>query len=135
MGLSGLSSGSVPPQVQAANAAAGLTYVVVLPLGAYIADGAGAAENLGAAAGPEAGVLTVGEVEPDTTITVTLQQSANGSTGWANIAGAAFPAVTESESQTVLALSYVRTQPYLRAAYTVAGEGSAGTVGVAVGIP
>jgi len=61
----------------------------------------------------------------DPTLDVTLQQSADGSTGWEDITGGAFAQVTDAGAAfETLTLDSDKLQPYIRAVDTVTGTAS-----------
>ena len=60
----------------------------------------------------------IGEVDPDTTVTGQIKQSADG-TSWSSITGGAFTAVSESED--VQVIRFTPTLRYVRWSATVAG--------------
>jgi hypothetical protein len=62
-------------------------------------------------------VGTVGGTTPS--LAGKIQESADGSTGWADISGATFAAVTASDN--LQSISFDRTQRYVRYVGTVAG--------------
>ena len=60
-----------------------------------------------------------------------IQESADGSTGWADISGAAFTTVTASTNTQVI--SFERTKRYLRHVATIAGTNPSYAVAVVIG--
>lgn len=74
--------------------------------------------------------LDVGSVSGTTpTLDVKFQESADGSTGWTDITGAAFTQVTAAGSQT---LRFKTSKRYVRAVATIAGTSPAFVFGVYV---
>jgi hypothetical protein len=80
---------------------------------------------------PGVGILVVGGLEDGTTVSVHLEQSATGATGWADIPGAAFPDVAAGQS--LRFLPFVRSARYVRAVLGLAGPTPAATLAVIVG--
>ena len=64
------------------------------------------------------------------TLAVKLQDSVNGSTGWADIAGAAFTSVTAGPSAQRLAFNVGACRGFVRLSITVSGASAAYNVGV-----
>jgi hypothetical protein len=60
-----------------------------------------------------------------------IQESADGSTNWADIAGATFSAVTSTDN--VQAISFDRTQRYVRYVGTITGTSPSFPVAVLIG--
>lgn len=63
------------------------------------------------------------------TLAVKLQDSANGTTGWADVSGAAFTSVTTGASSQRLAFNVGATRGFIRLSITVTGAGAAYNVG------
>lgn len=64
------------------------------------------------------------------TLAVKLQDSADGSTGWADVAGAAFTSVTAGPSAQRLAFNVGACRGFVRLSITVSGASAAYNVGV-----
>ena len=79
----------------------------------------GPAVDMIAADGPCFAVQHVGDFSADTTLAGRIEQSPDGSTGWAAIAGATFADVTAANN--VQAIRFERTQRYVRYAATLSG--------------
>ena len=76
-------------------------------------------------------VLVLGTVAGGTTVGGKVQESADGSTGWADITGATFPNVTTGTAAHLL--TFARTQRYVRCVVTIAGGTPSAAVCAAVG--
>jgi hypothetical protein len=74
-------------------------------------------------------VGTVSGTSP--TLAGKIQESADGSTGWADIAGATFTTVTATDN--VQAITFDRTQRYVRYVGTIGGTSPSFPVGVLIG--
>ena len=64
------------------------------------------------------------------TLAVKLQDSVDGSTGWADVPGAAFTSVTAGPSSQRLAFNVGACRGYVRLSISVSGAGAAYDVGV-----
>lgn len=64
------------------------------------------------------------------TLAVKLQDSADGTTGWADITGAAFTAVTTGAASQRLAFNVGASRGFIRLSITVTGAGAAYNLGV-----
>jgi hypothetical protein len=91
----------------------------------------GSAVDLIAGDGNAFAVLVLGTVAGGTTVGGKVQESADGSTGWADIAGAAFPNVTTGNA--AYTVTFERTQRYARCVVTVSGGSPSAAVCAAVG--
>jgi hypothetical protein len=76
-------------------------------------------------------VQQIGSFEESNTWTGRIEQSADGTSGWAAISGAAFTAVTEGPS--TQAIRFTRTQRYVRYAASVVGSTSELSLAVLIG--
>ncbi len=97
-----------------------LNLLTLLPSAAYAntAAATGAAIDLNDYEGEAAVVLQVAAGGTGT-LDVTIQDSADGSTGWANISGAAFTQVTTSASSQKIAVKTDSCKRYIRALGTI----------------
>ena len=87
--------------------------------------------------GAEVPVLTlIGDIGGGTTIDVKLQESADGSTGWADMTGAAQAQITDASQDDVVYADtfFHRTQRYVRAVATFGGASADSDIAVAVGV-
>lgn len=78
-------------------------------------------------------VLEVGAVSGTSpTLDVKIQESADGSAGWADVSGAVFTQVTAANSSQILRIEGLGTsrKRYLRAVATIAGTSPSFTMGV-----
>ena len=91
----------------------------------------GAAIDLLHADGNGFAVLLTGTVAGGTTVGGKVQESADGSTGWADITGAAFANTTTSNA--AQAVAFVRTLRYVRCVVTVTGGSPSAGIAAAVG--
>jgi hypothetical protein len=112
---------------------AGFSFVrgdVVLDLSA-----AAVTTNSGAISAPQEGgpVMVAAHITAATgttpTLDITLEQSANGTSGWATVTGSALTQVTAAGNRVGFAIP---TQPYVRVAATIGGTTPAFTGRVAV---
>ena len=111
--------------------AAGVAVFAAVPPSALAAAHTGPAVDLVSADGPCFAVQQVGAFEEGNTWTGRIEQSADGSTGWAAVAGAAFAAVTEGSG--TQAIRFDRTARYVRYTATVTGPAPALSLAVLVG--
>ena len=111
--------------------AAGVAVFAAVPPGTLTAAYTGAAVDLVSADGPCFAVQQVGAFEEGNTWTGRIEQSADGSTGWAAIAGAAFAAVTEATD--TQAIRFTRTARYVRYAASLTGSTADLALAVLVG--
>lgn len=92
----------------------------------------GAALDMGLPGGPCIVNLGVGALTASATVTFLVQQSANGSTGWATITGGNPAAIPTAAVPTSVSLSLTRTQRYMRVVATPAGTDVSANVGATV---
>ena len=90
----------------------------------------GSAIDMVTADGPCFAVQQVGEFDA-TTLAGVIQESADGSTGWAAVAGAAFADVTDPDD--VQVVTFTRTARYLRYVGTITGGTPSVEMAVLVG--
>src|SRR5258708_5426458 len=76
-------------------------------------------------------VQQIGSFEESNTWTGRIEQSADGSSGWAAISGAAFTAVTEGQNTQVI--RFTRTARYVRYAASLTGSTAEFTLAVLIG--
>ena len=111
--------------------ASGVAVFAAAPPAALTAALTGDPVDLVSADGPCFAVQQVGAFSEGPTWTGTIEQSANGSTGWAAVAGAAFAAVGGSNDTQVI--RFTRTARYVRYKATVTGSGPSLTLAVLIG--
>lgn len=97
------------------------TLYALHPTAARTATGQGSAVDIRDVEGDLAIVLDSGAGSGDMTLDAKLQDSADGSTGWADVSGAAFTQVTTAASQQKIVVDTNAVKRYVRAAYTIAG--------------
>ncbi len=98
-----------------------LSLLSLLPSASYAntAAATGAAIDLNDYEG-EAAITLMASAGGTGSVDVTIQDSSDGSTGWANISGAAFTQVTTAASQQKIALKTDGCKRYIRALGTIA---------------
>jgi hypothetical protein len=90
----------------------------------------GSAIDMITADGPCFAIQQVGEFSA-TSLAGVIQESADGSTGWAAITGAAFAAVTDADD--VQVITFTRTARYLRYVGTITGGSPSIEMAVLIG--
>lgn len=101
--------------------AGNLTLKNIIPAATFTADANGSAVDVSEYDSPVAVVLNASAGTGDMTLDVKLQESADGSTGWADVAGAAFTQVTTTASSQKLVFNPAETAKFVRAVIDVGG--------------
>lgn len=91
----------------------------------------GSAIDMIAADGPCFAIQQVGDISDDTTLTGHIEQSENGSTGWAAIDGAEFADVIADNN--VQVIQFTRTARYVRYAADLDGDTPSVKLAVLIG--
>lgn len=104
----------------------------VVPVATIDADTNGAAIDVSEYDDNVAVLLTASAGTGDMTLDVKLQGSVNGSTGWADITGAAFTQVTTTASIQRLVLNVASCSKFVRAVVDVGGATPSFIVGVGI---
>ena len=111
--------------------AAGVAVFAAVSPSVLTAAHTGSAVDLVSADGPCFAVQQVGSFEEGNTWNGRIEQSADGSTGWAAVTGAAFDPVTAGSGTQVI--RFARTARYVRYTATVTGPAPALSLAVLVG--
>ena len=99
-----------------------LTSAEVIPCAVRTATVNGAAVNVREYVGRVAFTLASAAMTTADTLDVKIQGSADGSTGWADVAGATFAQVTDAaDAYETITVEIGAHQPYVRAVGTIAG--------------
>lgn len=93
----------------------------IVPAASFDADANGSAIDVSEYDDNVAVLLNASAGTGNMTLDVKLQQSANGSTGWTDISGAAFSQVTTSASSQMISFNPAYTSKYVRAVVDVGG--------------
>lgn len=101
--------------------AGNLTIKNIIPAATFTADANGSAVDVSEYDSPVAVVLNASAGTGNMTLDVKLQESADGSTGWADVAGAAFTQVTTTASSQKLVFNPAETAKFVRAVIDVGG--------------
>lgn len=113
-----------------------ITVKNILPVATFGADANGSAVDVSEYDGPVAVLLNTSAGTGDMTLDVKLQDSADGSTGWADVASAAFTRVTTTASSQKLVFNPAATAKFVRAVIDVGGTTPSFVVGSQlVGVP
>lgn len=103
----------------------------LLPTAAVTATGNGAAIDVRQLSGIGAVVLDAAAGTGTTpTCAMVIQDSPDGSTGWAPISGAAFTGLTTAASQQKIGVNWNACRGWVRAAYTIGGTTPSYTLSV-----
>lgn len=113
-----------------------ITVKSIVPVATFTADANGSAVDVSEYDGPVAVMLNASAGTGDMTLDVKLQNSADGSTGWADVTGAAFTQVTTTASSQKLVFNPAETLKYVRAVIDVGGTTPSFVIGSQlVGVP
>lgn len=108
----------------------------IVPVATFTADANGSAIDVSEYDDNVAVILSASAGTGDMTLNVKLQGSVDGSTGWADITGAAFAQVTTTASVQKIVLNVASSNKYVRAVVDVGGTTPSFIVGVsAIGEP
>lgn len=108
----------------------------LVPVATFDADANGSAIDVAEYDGNVAVLLNASAGTGDMTLDVKLQGSADGSTGWADITGAAFAQVTTTASSQKIVVNVAYAPRYARAVVDVGGTTPSFIVGVQIaGVP
>lgn len=111
------------------------TVTAVVPVATFTSDTNGSAIDIRNYSGEAAVIMQATAGSGDMTLDVKLQGSADGSTGWADITGAAFTQVTTTASTQKISINTNETARYIRAVVDVGGTTPSFVLGVsALGI-
>jgi hypothetical protein len=106
---------------------------VSVPPSDYANDTDGAAVDLAAGDGSAFALLAIGNVFGQTQVGGRIEESANGSTGWAAIPGATF--ATQTTPNVTRAIRFTRTQRYVRAVLVLGGVDPQVAAAIVIGQP
>lgn len=108
------------------------TVTAVVPVATFTSDTNGSAIDIRNYTGEAAVIMQCTAGSGNMTCNVKLQASADGSTSWADITGAAFTAVTTTASTQKISINTNETDRYIRAVVDVGGTTPSFVLGVSV---